>query len=136
MNATRWALYPRFLSDTDQKIIEPDKHEKSRLYTKKHRAINGFCIDNKGQLLHDGLGKRDITRPQAFVYNAFDIIAQIHAAGGHNWYKKTYQRVKNEAYGTSRDDVQWLLEHCQVCMVNRQNITCATLQLIVALDVH
>ncbi len=34
------------------------------------------------------------------------------------------------------NDVQWLLEHCQVCMVNCQNITRALLQLIVALDVH
>ncbi len=136
MNASRRALYLRFLSDPDQKIVETDKHEKSRLYTEKRRAINEFCVDNRGQLLHVGLKKGDITRPQAFVYDAFDIIARVHAAGGHNGYKKTYQRVKNEAYGISRDDVQWLLEHCQVCMVNRQNITRAPLQPIVALNVH
>ncbi len=30
MNATRWALYLRPLFDPDQKIVKPDKHEKSR----------------------------------------------------------------------------------------------------------
>ncbi len=44
--------------------------------------------------------------------------------------------MKNEAYGICRDDIQWLLEHYQVCMVNCQNITRAPLQPIVVLDVH
>ncbi len=79
--------------------------------------------------------KRDIIRPQAFVY-AFDNITRIHGRGGDNRYKRTYQRVKNEAYRISRDDVQWLLEHCQVNIINRQNITRASLQSIVALDAH
>ncbi len=81
MNATRRALYLRFLSDPDQKIVKPDKHEKSCLYTEKRRAINEFCIDNRCQLFHVSLRKRDITRPQVFVYDAFDITARIHAAG-------------------------------------------------------
>ena len=42
MNASRRALYLRFLSDPDQKIVETEKHEKSRLYTEKSRAINEF----------------------------------------------------------------------------------------------
>lgn len=69
MNATCRAFYLQFLSDPDQKMVEPDKHEKSRLYlyTGKPRAINEFCVDNRGQLLHVGLRKGDITRPQAFV---------------------------------------------------------------------
>ncbi len=75
MNAARRAIYRRFFSDPDQKITKLDKHEKFRFYTEKHRAINRFCIDNGGQLLHFGLRKRDITRQQAFVYDAFDIIA-------------------------------------------------------------
>ena len=136
MNATCRTLYLQFLSNPDQNIVEPDSHEKSRFYTEKRRAIKKFCIDNRGRLLHVGLRKEDITRPQAFIYDAFDIIARIHDTGGHNGYKKTYQQVKNEAYGISMDNVQWLLEHCQVCMVNRQNITRISLQSIVALDVH
>ena len=44
--------------------------------------------------------------------------------------------MKNEAYEISMNDVQWLLEYCQVCIVNYQNTTRALLQLIVAHDVH
>ena len=40
MNATRQALYLRFFSDLDQKIVEPDKHEMSCLSTKKSQAMN------------------------------------------------------------------------------------------------
>ena len=97
MNATRRALYLRFLSNQDQKIVKPDKHEKSRFYTEKRQAMNEFCIDNRGQLRHDGLRKGDITPPQAFVYDAFDIIARIHGTGRHNGYKKTYQQVNNKS---------------------------------------
>ncbi len=67
MNATRRALYLQFFSDPDQKIFEPDKHEEFRFYTKKCRAINKFCIDNRGQLLLVNLRNKDITRLKAFV---------------------------------------------------------------------
>ena len=63
INATHWALYLRFLPDPDQKIVEPDKHEKSRFYTEKRQAIKELCIDNRGQLLHVSLRQGGITRP-------------------------------------------------------------------------
>ena len=72
---------------------------------------------------------------QAFVYNAFDYIEQIHTEKGHNSYKKTFQQVKREVFGISRADVQWLHEYCQVCIVNRQNTRRALLQPIVITEV-
>ncbi len=48
---------------------------------------------------------------------------------------KTFQPVKKEVFGISRVDVQWLLEHCQVCIVNKQNTTQAPLQPIVVTEV-
>ena len=57
MNATRRAFSLGFLSDPDQKIVKPDKHEKSRFYTEKRQAINEFFIDNRSQLLHVGFKK-------------------------------------------------------------------------------
>ena len=92
-------------------------------------------MDSRKQLLHVAQKKGDITEPQAFVYDAFDYIERIHTTRGHNGYKKTFQRVKKEVFGISRADVQWLLEHCQVCMVNRQNTTWAPLQSIVVTEV-
>ena len=135
MNATKRAGYLRYLADPEQKIHETDKVERKRLNSIKRRVIKEFCMDSRGQLLHIAQKKGDITKPQAFIYDAFDHIERIHAAGGHNGYKKTYQRVKKEVHGISRDDVQWLLEHCQVCLVNRQNSTRAPLQPIVVTEV-
>lgn len=80
--------------------------------------------------------KKRVRKPQAFVYDAFDHIERIHAASGHNGYKKTFQRVKREVFGISRAEVRWLLEHCQVCMLNvQQNTTRAFLQPNVVRDI-
>ena len=127
-NATKHAQYLHFLANLEQKIVEKDKVERARLHAEKRRAIKEFCVDSQGQLLHIAQKKGAITKPQAFVYDTFDHIERRYAAGGYNGYKKTFQRVKKEVYGISRTDIQWLLEHCQVCMLNRQNVTRAPLQ--------
>ncbi len=75
--------------------------------------------------------KRDITKPQTFLYDVFNHINRIYAVGGHNGYKETFQQVKKKVFGISRAEIQWLREHCQVCMLNRQNTTHALLQPIV-----
>ncbi len=135
MNATTYAQYLHFLANPEQKIVEKDKIEKGRLHSEKCRAIKEYCVDSKKQLLNVAPKKRDITKPQAFVYDAFDHIKKVHADGGHNSYKKTYQQVKKEVFGISRAEVQWLLEHCQVYMLNRQNTTCTLLQPIVVREI-
>ncbi len=114
MNATKRAEYLRYLADPDAKIIEKNKIEKKRLNSVKNKAIQELCVDAWQKLLNVEQKKEPITKPQAFFYNAFSHIERINAIGGHNGYKKTFQRVKREVYGISRDDVQWLLEHCQV----------------------
>lgn len=50
-----------------------------------------------------------ITEILQFVYDAFNHIKRIHATSGHNGLKKTFQRVKEEVFGISRAEVQWLL---------------------------
>lgn len=44
--------------------------------------------------------------------------------------------MKNDIYDILRNDIQWLLKHYQVCMVNCQYITNALLEPIVTLNVH
>ncbi len=44
MNATRQTLYLRFLSDPEQKIVKPDKNEKSRLYTENFEQSMSFVL--------------------------------------------------------------------------------------------
>lgn len=46
-----------------------------------------------------------------------------------------YQYVTKEIHGISRDDLQWLLEHCQACLVNLQNSTRAPYQPIIMTEV-
>lgn len=82
-------FYLQFLSNLNRKIVKPDKHEKFHLYIQKRLAINKFSVDNSGQLLQGNLKKGNVTQPQGFVYNTFDIIAQIYAAGRYIEYKKT-----------------------------------------------
>ena len=128
MNATCQTIYIWFLSDPDNKIVEVDNQKKSRLYTKKHEAINKFCVYNKSLLFYFGLKKRDVTRPQAFAYNIFDIAAQMYIKKRQNRYKKLYNQVKYGAYKISRDNFHWLLEYCQVCIINHQDNTGVFLQ--------
>lgn len=48
--------------------------------------------------------KGDITKLQAFVYNAFDYIKRIYVIKNHEGYKN--QQVKKEVYKTFKDDIQ------------------------------
>ena len=105
MNTTKRAEYLQYLANPEQKIHKTDKVERKQLNSIKWRVIKEFCMDSRGQLLHIAQKKGDITKPQAFIYDAFNHIKRIHAAGGYNGYKKTYQRVKKEVYEISRDDV-------------------------------
>ena len=81
------------------------------------------------------LKKRDITKPQTFVYDVFDYIQRIHSTDGHNGYKKFFQLVKKEVIGISKTEIRWLFEHCQVYMLNRQITTRAPLELIVVREI-
>ena len=72
MNAKKRAQYLSFLADLEQEIDEKGKAGKNRLHAEKRRAIKEFCVDSRWQLLHVAQKNGDITKPQAFVYDAFD----------------------------------------------------------------
>ncbi len=42
---------------------------------------------------------------------------------------------EKKVFGISRAEVQWLLENCQVCILNRQNTICTPLQPIVVREI-
>lgn len=90
MNAIKPAQYFYCFANSEQKIVEKDKIQKIYLHSEMRRAIKEYYIDLRGQLLHMAQKKRDITKPQAFVYNAFDYIKRIHTADGHDSYKRTF----------------------------------------------
>ena len=43
--------------------------------------------------------------------------------------------MKKKVFGISKADVRWLLEYCQVFIVNKQNTAWAPLQPIVVIEV-
>lgn len=92
MNATKRAQYISFFADPEQKITEKDKAEKKRLHAEKRRAIKEFCVDSRGQLLHVAQKKRYITKPQAFVYDAFDYIEQYMLQGVTMGIKRLFSK--------------------------------------------
>ena len=96
MNAIKRTEYPRYLANPGQKIHKTDKVERKQLNSIKRQVIKEFCIDFRGQLLHIA-EKKDITKPQTFIYNAFNHIERIYAAGDHNGYKK-YISVSRKKY--------------------------------------
>ena len=51
----------------------------------------------------------------------FDKITSIHNRLQHPGYKITYQAIKEQFYGISREDVEWLIKHCILCAQNSAN---------------
>jgi len=49
------------------------------------------------------------------------VIKQVHERLGHSGYRKTYEAVRPEAYGISREEVKWFIDHCLHCEMNRPN---------------
>lgn len=52
MNATKRVQYLPFPADLEQKIVEKDNIEKARLHSEKRRAMEEYCVDSRGELLH------------------------------------------------------------------------------------
>ncbi len=63
-------------------------------------------MDSRGQSLNIAQKKRDIIKPQAFVFNTFDHIKRIYTAKSHNCHKKTYQLGNKGVHRIIPDDIQ------------------------------
>ena len=58
----------------------------------------------------------------------FDKIISIHNRLQHPGYKITHQALKEQFYGISREDVEWIIKHCILCAQNSANNSQAPLQ--------
>ena len=70
-------------------------------------------------------------RVVAMTYNAAQYIVRFHDAIGHNGVRKTHQKLVEEVYGISQEDVAQLLPACKMCLLNRPSNTKALLEPIV-----
>lgn len=55
--------------------------------------------------------KKNITKFQAFIYNAFNYIKKMDNAKRYNKYKKTFQQIKKEMYRISKTNIQRFFEN-------------------------
>ena len=97
MNATRQTLYLRFLSDPEQKIVKPDKNEKSRLYTENFEQSTSFVliIGASSFML---VWKKNTLPDRKHLFTMHLILSlDFTAREDITDAKKIYQRVKNEA---------------------------------------
>ena len=66
--------------------------------------------------------------------DVFSIIHQVHESQLHCGIKKTWQHIQEHYAGISRDEVQWVINHCQICVVNASNKAKGPLQPIIVND--
>lgn len=59
-----------------------------------------------------------MTKPQAFVYNAFDHINRIHTLEGHNRYKKTFQQINQKGIWNINNGRSVFTNNYKMCMLN------------------
>ena len=116
------AQYRNYLSNPDAEVSKqlPPK-ARARLRAEKHRALRDFCLKNN-QLYRkpeNSYGER----VAAMTYDAAQHIIRAHKVIGHGGARKTHQKLMQEVYGISQDNVEELLPSCRVCLVNRASNT-------------
>ena len=58
----------------------------------------------------------------------FSKIALIHNRLQHPGYKITFKAIQEQFYGISRNEVEWLIKHCLICLQKSANKSCPPLQ--------
>ena len=64
--------------------------------------------------------------------DVFYKIRDVHLQLGHAGMNKTFIGTKEQFYGRTKAEVEWLLKHCQTCLQNRQNRSRAPLEPIIS----
>jgi hypothetical protein len=66
------------------------------------------------------------------ISQAFDQIKKAHAQLGYAGYVKTFNNIKERFFGITKEQVQWLVGHCQTCLKNRPNRSRGELEPIIS----
>ena len=128
---SRRALYRNWLANPDAKISKMlSKKEQARLISEKYRALKGFHLKN--HQLYRNAEKNYGDRVVAMTYDAAQHIIRVHEAIGHTGVRKTHQKLLEEVYGITQEDVAALVKPCQICLINRASNTRAPLEPIIA----
>ena len=115
----RRAHYRNYIRNPDAPINGNESlKEKARIRSERHRATRDYCLIND-QLYRKADKTYSSDRVVAMTYDAAQHIIRVHEAIGHTGARKTHQKLLQEVYGISQDDVQELLPSCKIYLNNR-----------------
>lgn len=109
--------------------------EQQQQYNQRHDALTYYLIKDGKKLFRKGTAKdnipgldREVVRPADIFYK----IQAVHTQLRHAGMNKTTIGVRDRYYGITRTEVEWLLKHCQTCLLSQQNTSSAPLEPIVS----
>ena len=108
--------------------------EQQQQYKQRHDALTYYFIKD-GELFRKATTKdafpgldREVVRPADIFYK----IQAVHNQLGHAGMNKTTIAVQDGYYGITQTEIEWLLKHCQTCLLSRQNRSRAPLEPIIS----
>jgi hypothetical protein len=115
----------------------PPGSDQQALYNQKHDALTNFYLGGDGHLykqLTEGEKKHGKTENRRVNCDneIFHYIQQVHLQLDHAGSAKVYANINEQFYGIKKDKVEWLLQHCQSCLLERQNRSRAPLEPIIS----
>lgn len=105
------------------------KRSRAKWASKKHDYKERYTLDANNNVQRV-LGQERLI--QVFDYDVFDVIMEAHCQLIHAGIRKTQDQVNRTYYGVHRKEIEWMLEKCAVCDIQRRNQTRASLQPIIA----
>ncbi|KAG0634332.1 hypothetical protein HOY80DRAFT_1005238 [Tuber brumale] len=128
----KWTSYRNWLIFPDEKPAPGP--EQQHQYNQRHDALTYFFIKD-GKLFQKGVIKDNIPGLDCEVVWPADIfykIRGVHNQLGHAGINKATIAIWDRYYGITRSEVEWLLKHCQTCLLSWQNRSRVLLKPIVS----
>jgi hypothetical protein len=96
---------------------EPGPTQKAQ-YNQKHDALTNYCVKDDGQLYRlptDKEKQRGKADDRRVICNTeiFDRIREVHLQLKHAGVNKVSKVIGERFYGIRKEEVEWLLKHCQ-----------------------
>ena len=65
----------------------------------------------------------------------FDVITRVHCQHAHPGKNKTFDLVRQDFYGITKEEVAWIVKHCRICLNNQPAISRQPLEPIISNNV-
>jgi len=115
----------KFLADPS---LKPHNNKEKSL---KHQAREQYEVENNKLYRYPKEEKRGSRVEVIKEKEYLDTMIQCHMELHHAGRDKLYPHMQKQYYGASRDDCQWIIDNCKVCVHNRADKSKAPLQPII-----